>query len=199
MSGRSGIRALRCVIAVLAALAVTGACQAPATPGHPEVVSPFEACPVPSGTSTGSDEPDGGARMVPAVALPCFTDGEPITIAELGRPAVINFWASSCAPCRKELAELQRFADNAGGRVVMLGVNTRDTRTAAAAAGEGFGVRFPSVYDPEGMLLQQWGRSVLPVTLFVDAQGRVRHEDLSGALTLERVSALAEQYLGVVA
>jgi thiol-disulfide isomerase/thioredoxin len=121
-----------------------------------------------------------------------------ITLSRLGRPALINFWASSCGPCRKELPELQRLAD-AHPDLVVIGVVTADRASAAAAAGAAFGVRFPSVFDPDSRLLSQWGRSALPVTLFVDPSGRVRHEDLSGALTLDRAAELAHQYLGVPA
>jgi thiol-disulfide isomerase/thioredoxin len=140
---------------------------------------------------------DGEARPLPAVSLPCFTGGEQVTLSKLGQPAVINFWASYCQPCRRELRELQRFADATDGRILVIGVITNDTRTAAAAAGVDFEVRFASVFDAGGALERAWGRSVLPVTLFVDARGQVRHEDLSGALTQGRVADLAARYLGV--
>lgn len=186
---------------VLVAASLVGGCasttppETSATTDEPAISSPFAACP----TTDGAPPAPGGAdRALPAVSLPCFTGGEMVTLSRLGRPAVINFWASSCGPCRKELPELQRFAD-AHPNVVVIGVVTADRASAAAAAGTAFGVRFPSVFDPDSHLLSQWGRSALPVTLFVDAEGRVRHEDVSGALTLERATELAHQYLGVSA
>jgi cytochrome c biogenesis protein CcmG/thiol:disulfide interchange protein DsbE len=53
----------------------------------------------------------------------------------------------------------------------VLGVNTDDTRTAAAWAAADFGVSFPSVFDPDGTLKAGLGRTAIPVTLFVDSAG----------------------------
>jgi thiol-disulfide isomerase/thioredoxin len=188
------------LVAVIVAASLAAGCasttpEPSATTDEPAVSSPFATCPT---TQGGAPAPAGDVRVLPDVSLPCFTGGEMITLSRLGRPALINFWASSCGPCRKELPELQRFAD-AHPDLVVIGVVTADRASAAAAAGQAFGVRFPSVFDPDSRLLSRWGRSVLPVTLFVDAQGRVRHEDTSGALTLQRATELAHQYLGVPA
>lgn len=202
----TGIGARLLVAATLLSLFAVSGCGSP--PAPVEISSPFAACPTPQGGPSGSPSTGGApaagdaavadpARPLPAVSLPCFTGGEQVTLSTLGRPMVINFWASFCQPCRTELPELQRFADAAGDRVLVLGVITTDTRTAAAAAGEDFQVRFPSVFDADGALRRAWGRNVLPITLFVDARGQVRHEDVSGALTQERIATLAAQYLGV--
>ena len=109
---------------------------------------------------------------------------------------MVNLWASYCRPCRTELPELQRFADATPG-VAVIGVATGDQRSAAAWAGQDLGVRFPSVEDPQRRLLSALGRNALPLTLFVDADGVVRHEDASGALTLEKLRRLTARYLDV--
>jgi thiol-disulfide isomerase/thioredoxin len=129
--------------------------------------------------------------------LPCFTGGEPIALGGLGQPAVINLWASWCAPCRKELPEFQKFADAHGDRVLVLGVDTFDTRTAGASAGSGFGAHYPNLFDPDKKLQQAVNAPGLPMTIFLDAHGSVKHTDATGALTAEKLSALATQYLGV--
>src|SRR5690606_30904160 len=156
---RSGTRLI--VAFLFAALLVAG-CESPPEAGPAEVASPFAACPAPLGAAdseptgatgsapsgaTGSQPSGGAARALPAVGLPCFTGGEQVTLSDLGQPMVINFWASYCQPCRKELPELQRFADAVEGRVLMIGVVTTDSRAAAASLGEDFGVQFPSVFD----------------------------------------------------
>jgi thiol-disulfide isomerase/thioredoxin len=133
-----------------------------------------------------------------ALTLPCFAGGAPVQLAALGRPAVLNLWASWCAPCRTELPVMQRFADASGGSVAVLGVVTGDTRDAAAAFAEDVGVTYPSVFDKDSAL-QRSGLMplVLPVTLFVDAQGRVRHVEASSISDLSTLDSLAGQYLGV--
>lgn len=131
------------------------------------------------------------------MALPCFTGGGSIDLARLGRPAVINFWASSCAPCRTEMPALQRLATRAGDRVLVIGVDTADLRDPAASAGHDFGVSYPVVFDPRSQLLSAWGRSALPVTLFVDASGIVRYEHATGALDDTKLADLTSRYLGL--
>lgn len=134
---------------------------------------------------------------MPRLTLPCFTGGEPVALHALGKPAVINLWASYCEPCRTELPQLQAFADEAGDRIQVLGVVTYDTWNRAAYAGEDFGVRFPNVFDPDRQLLNALGRNALPVTLFVSADGSLEAIDMSGALTVEKLRALARDHLGV--
>jgi thiol-disulfide isomerase/thioredoxin len=136
-------------------------------------------------------------RALPDMTLPCFNGGAPVRLAHLGRPAVINLWSSTCAPCRHELPEIQRFANAAHGQVDVVGVITADGRDSAAAAGSDFGVSFPSVFDPDRRLLIALGRDALPVTVFVTAQGTIAHVDMTGALTLPGVTALTQQFLGV--
>jgi thiol-disulfide isomerase/thioredoxin len=131
------------------------------------------------------------------VPLPCFTGGAELDLAQLGRPAVINFWSSQCAPCRKEMPQLQRFADAAQGRLVVIGVDTADDRAGAAGAAQDFGVTYPVLFDPQSRLLDAWGQTGLPITLFVDEHGIVRHEDRSGALQLSTLDDATRQYLGV--
>jgi thiol-disulfide isomerase/thioredoxin len=160
--------------------------------------SPFHPCPAPV---AGTMPPPSGslAPVLPPVTLPCFTGGEPVALAALGRPSVVNLWASWCEPCRTELPELQRFADRGADEIAVLGVITGDTRTSAASAAEDFGISFPAVFDPDRSLLTGIGRNALPVTLFLDAAGGVRHVYQSGEpLTLSTLEGLARQYLGVV-
>jgi thiol-disulfide isomerase/thioredoxin len=185
------------LVAAVAVLALVG-CSGPASTDSAPPPSPFESCPATAGTARPATSGGGSAgEPMPAVTLACFTGGEPVALAALGRPAVINMWASYCAPCRTELPELQAFADEAGERVVVLGVVTGDTWNAAAYAGADFGVTFPSVFDSDRALLSALGRNAIPVTLFVDADGVVRHIDVSGALTLPTLRALAEKHLAI--
>jgi len=83
------------------------------------------------------------------ITLPCFAGGAAVRLGALGKPAVLNLWASWCGPCRSELPVIQRYADASGGAVAVLGVVTGDTRTAAASFAEDVGVTFPSVFDKD--------------------------------------------------
>jgi thiol-disulfide isomerase/thioredoxin len=188
------------LLVALAAVVTVAACSTgdghSADSSRTGEASPFAACPAPAVVPAGS-APIGSGRTLPTVVLPCFTGGTSVDLATLGRPAVINFWASTCAPCRHEMPQLQQFAESAADTVVVIGVDTADERSAAAAAGSDFGVTYPVLFDPQSRLLNAWGRNALPVTLFVDAHGVVRHEDLTGAQTMSTLDDSVRRYLGI--
>jgi thiol-disulfide isomerase/thioredoxin len=184
----------------------------PAKPAGPSAAGPSSAGPSstdPSSTGTpaGGTDPAGNRGLVPAGAptllpdlrLPCFTGGDPVGLAAVRGPAVVNLWASWCPPCRKELPAFQRLAGRAGGQLHVVGVDTRDDRDAARSLAVDFGLTFPTLFDPDEQLRRKVARNALPITLFVDAEGRVRHIDNTGALDDSSLSALVERHLGVPA
>jgi thiol-disulfide isomerase/thioredoxin len=142
--------------------------------------------------------PSGAAQRLPDLTLPCFRAGNDTRIAHLGSPAIINLWASWCGPCKAELPAFQRYADRAGDRVRVVGVDTRDTRAAGESLADELGLRFPLLYDGEGRLLAAVGRTALPVTLFVDALGGITYVYNAQALDDTTLATLAQQHLGLV-
>ncbi len=186
---------LAAVVVLAAAVAVAGCARDPAVRA-PEPTSPFDPCPGPAVAPSEQPEP---SHDLPPITLPCFTGGELVAVGGLGRPSVVNLWASWCEPCRVELPALQLFADAGRGKIAVLGVVTGDTRTSAAAAAEDFGITFPALFDPDRSLLTGVGRNALPVTLFLDASGDIRHIYQGGEpLTVSTLERLASQHLGVV-
>lgn len=89
-----------------------------------------------------------------------------------GRPAVVNVWASWCAPCNEEAPVIQRVALDFGKQVAFLGVNLRDSDDGARAFLRRFPVSFPSVLDPDGQIYNDWGLAGQPATAFYDAAGK---------------------------
>lgn len=180
-------RLVRVSAGILLLLAVT-ACTATAEDDGPV---PFAACPEASATpATGGTALD--------LALPCMAGGRPVRLSALGRPALVNIWASWCDPCRDELPALQRFADRAGDRLIVLGVVSGDTRSKASGTAEDLGVRFPAVFDHDEAVLHGLGKTGLPVTLLIDETGRVRELYTSGTpLDEAAISALVRDHLGV--
>ncbi|TDC37790.1 TlpA family protein disulfide reductase [Micromonospora sp. 15K316] len=198
------------LLAGTAACTATGAEEA-ATPSRPraERPSPFEDCaklttPVAAATPTsGTATPDaadptgGTGDPLPALTLSCFTGGAPVALRDVRGPAVINIWASWCPPCRKELPAFQRLSKRAGDRLHVIGVNGQDSRSAAQSIGEDLGVGFPMLVDQGTALQRALNRNAFPLTLLVDAQGRVVHTDASGALDDARLGELVREHLGV--
>ncbi len=103
-----------------------------------------------------------------------------------GDVAVLNFWASWCAPCRSEapaLAQLSRSYQAKGVRFV--GINIKDPGRANGEAYErSFGIRYPSLYDPAGQLLLEFRQTVppsaIPSTLVIDRTGHIAARIIGG-------------------
>jgi thiol-disulfide isomerase/thioredoxin len=139
----------------------------------------------------------GGGTRIPDLTLDCFPGGGRVRLTALHRPAIVNLWASWCAPCRTELPAFQRYAASVGDRVLVLGVDTGDTRDAGAGLLRDTKVAFPTLFDGTSALLSGVGRSALPVTLFVDAGGGIRYLYNDKALDEAGLAALAREHLGV--
>jgi cytochrome c biogenesis protein CcmG/thiol:disulfide interchange protein DsbE len=90
-----------------------------------------------------------------------------------GKPVVLNFWASWCVPCRKEMPVFQAVAEQVEGRVAFVGVNHQDSRRLALDLLAETGVRYPSGYDPDGKVAAAYGLFGMPTTLFISPEGMI--------------------------
>lgn len=91
-----------------------------------------------------------------------------------GRPLIINVWASWCGPCRDEAASLERLAwSEAGSRYVVIGVTIDDDRNAALKWLRHSNATVSHYQDFRLTLEHMLGASTVPVTVLVDADGRV--------------------------
>jgi thiol-disulfide isomerase/thioredoxin len=93
-----------------------------------------------------------------------------------GRPLIVNVWASWCSPCRKEAASLERLAwSEAGSRYTVIGISTDDDRNAALRWLRQSNATISHYIDsaPSWTLEHMLGASTIPVTVLVDAEGRV--------------------------
>jgi len=130
------------------------------------------------------------AQRSPAPELIGSTlEGEAFELSDFrGDIVVLNIWASWCAPCRAEAPELQEVWEEAqDGGVQFVGLNTRDSNTAARGFVETMGLTFPSVEDGDGRLQLLFSDTLppqaIPSTLVIDRDGRV------AARALGKVSA----------
>ena len=112
--------------------------------------------------------------------VPDFTletvDGKTVSLSDYrGRPVVINFWATWCAPCREEMPLLQETYDaHRDDGLVVIGVNVRETPEKVKRFLAEVGVEFPVLLDSEGAAVNRYLVTSLPLTFFVDREGRLR-------------------------
>ncbi len=129
---------------------------------------------------------------LPAVSLSEF---EGILVGLRGQPVVVNVWASWCAPCRTEMPLLQEAADSYAGRVVVLGVASKDDPVAARRFLEELGLDYPNVFDTSGEIRVALGLTAYPTTYVFDRDGSIRAR-VDGGISEQRLAALIEDALG---
>lgn len=129
-------------------------------------------------------------------------DGSVLKLTSLrGKPAILNFWASWCTFCIKEMPDLARFDKAYGDRIELLGFNLvgveGEVESVARSFAQDRGATYDLVWDPDGLLFSHFSvRATLPATIFVDEEGVVTHRQF-GPLNEERLRELAAKHLGV--
>lgn len=133
-----------------------------------------------SAACSGEAAPEGPAVEVVSGAAPVLA-GETLTGETLapsdyaGRVLIVNLWATWCGPCRREQPVLTSAHAEAGpDGPFFLGIDERDDPAAALEWIEEFEVAYPSLADPSGYLAYRFGAPFLPVTIVIDADGRLR-------------------------
>jgi thiol-disulfide isomerase/thioredoxin len=98
------------------------------------------------------------------------------SVADRGKPVVVNVWWSNCGPCRTEMPLLADAAADLGDTASFIGINTRDNSADNGLAFErSIGVDYPSIFSPDGQALlaiKKLPRAV-PATVILDAEGRM--------------------------
>lgn len=147
-------------------------------------------------------EPDGriGSRVgepAPELAL-IDLDGHEWTLADAaadGRLVWVNFWATSCEPCRTEMPAMQRLAEEYRDDLLILGVDWGEERGAVEDFVERYAVTYPILLDPTLETYYRWAATDgLPRHYFIGDEGTVLRE-IVGPLDPARMVAVLEELL----
>jgi thiol-disulfide isomerase/thioredoxin len=138
--------------------------------------------------ATSAEVPIGGIlRDAPLQGL----NGPPRKLSEFrGRPLIINVWASWCGPCREEMASLERLAWRDGEQYFsIIGISTDDYADRARGLLKNANATISHFIDTGLQMENMLGASRLPLTVLVDADGRVL-EKIYGARQWDAADAL---------
>lgn len=121
--------------------------------------------------------------------------GDPVTIStgEL-RPMVVNFWFSTCEPCKREMPAFAAASLEYEGRIDFVGINPNDSGERATAFMEDMGVNYPNYLD-DGDQLAAAKVATMPTTFFLAADGTIV-ERTSGEVTSAELTALLGELAG---
>lgn len=136
-------------------------------------------------------------RIVPSprLHLPRLDAPGKLDLASLrGKVVVVNFWQSTCLPCKQEARTVAAAARAWRKRgVVFVGVDALDSTGAARRYLAKYGVDYPNVRDAVATQYPDWGVTGVPETFFVDRQGRVVPPHITGPASRAALDAGIER------
>jgi len=112
-------------------------------------------------------------EVAPDFALPDARD--PSKLVKLsdfrGTPVVVNFYYSTCAPCKNEIPTFVRAEQALGDGVVFLGVDWLEDEEKAVSILEKYGATYPAVLDRSGSVAEHYRVGGFPASFFIDSEG----------------------------
>lgn len=124
-------------------------------------------------------------------------DGRTVRVADLaGRPAVVNVWQQTCAPCKVEMPAIEQLHRELGDRVRVVGIDSQDDPARAAAFAKEIGITYELWSDELGDVFAALDLSTIPTTIFLDAEGTIVDAH-TGAMTADELRRRADSLLAV--
>jgi thiol-disulfide isomerase/thioredoxin len=153
---------------------------------------------------TRSEAPDPGIEGAQVGDVrPSFrhaaVDGRFVSVDEFdGQALLVNFWATWCAPCRREMPLLDEVARTHAGRLNVVGIAIDEPGPVIEFV-ETLGIDYPILVGSTDVIATQraWGNAAgaLPYTVLVDAGGIIRWRHL-GEVTAEELDPVLSEWLG---
>ncbi len=140
--------------------------------------------------SKGNDEKDALGGLKIGAKAPNFSlktlDGKQVELSDYeGKKVMLNFWATWCPPCKKEMPDMEKYTQQAGDDVVVLAVNI-DPENDVQAFVEDNGITFTIPLDSQSAknpVNERYKILSIPTTYFIDKKGIIRNKVIS-AMTL---------------
>ena len=141
--------------------------------------------------------PTGGASAEVGQAAPDFSlldiNGKPVNLSGLrGQTILINFWATWCLPCRREMPDIEdAFLERQSSGFMVLGVNLQEGTKPAREFAEKYSVTFPILLDTKGEVAKAYRLTGLPESWIVDSDGILREHKI-GAFSQKELALMLD-------
>lgn len=122
---------------------------------------------------------NGEENLTKNFKLKSLSENKVYTLKSLkGKPIVINFWASWCAPCKLEMPFLERsWKEYKDKGIRFVGINVMDDKGEAVKTLEEFNITYLNLFDPGGNVSNLYDVVALPITLFINEKGKITHKN----------------------
>lgn len=127
-------------------------------------------------------------------------DGNFVKMSDLkGKVVIVNFWATWCPPCRKEMPSMQRAWEILKNEdIMMLAINVGEDSDQIFAFTAEYPVEFPLIMDTDSSVVRQWKVRGLPTTFIVNPAGKIVYQaigdrDWDSAEILQQITKLKKK------
>ena len=136
-------------------------------------------------------------QRAPAFSLQRLNGSGTISLASRrGKVVVLNFWASWCAPCKREAPALEQlWRDYRSQGVVVLGIDYHDQSSDARLFLAAHGVTYPTLGGASDSMIASYGVPGPPTTYVLNRQGRIVGGAILGAVSDEPMAGEFDRYL----
>jgi len=109
-------------------------------------------------------------------------DGKTYRLSDYrGKVVILNFWATWCPPCRREMPALERLWQKVKNKeMVVLAVNVGENADIIFEFTGNYPVSFPLLMDKDGKVIENYPVQGLPTTYIIDPHGNVTHRAVGG-------------------
>ncbi len=154
------------------------------------LLAAMTALPAFDGWSMGSRVPTVGMQAED-FRLADLTGKEQSLSQYRGKIVLLNFWATWCKPCTTEMPAMQTMYDKLRDKnFVVLAVNELEDDARVREHIKQYGHTFPVLMDRDNKVANQFGVFGLPVSVFIDQEGRVQEYLKGGLLTEQKIEEI---------
>lgn len=137
----------------------------------------------------------GAAATLPDVEIVPLEGGDPIALADIEGPAVVNLWATWCTPCRTEIPDFEAVHQARGDEVRFVGINIGEDAARANEFLAEVGATYEQYLDPQGFVSTELEATNMPTTVVIDAAGGISTRHV-GAMDQDELDAAIDEALG---